>query len=173
MNTRTHAVTITVAALVMASICSASAAQNRHGGQGGNGHRGGNISHGYHHGDHAGHGGHWGGGQYWGGIGLGAGLGLGAYYLTRPWYPDEVVILQPPTVYYDAPTILQTPLLRALPTAPDPIFYPRMGQNAGLAEADRQSCNRWAATQPAAMAEASVFQRAILACMDGRGYTSR
>lgn len=182
MNTRTHTATITVAALVTALTCGAVEAQSRHGGQVGAGHRGGGFSHGHQHGgdrgergerSNGGHSGHWGGGPFWGGIGLGVGLGLGTYYVTRPWYPDQVVIRQPPAEYYDAPPILQAPLLNAVPTEPDPIFYPRMGQSAVLTEADRQACNRWATTQPTAMAEASVFQRAILACMDGRGYTSR
>ncbi len=58
-------------------------------------------------------------------------------------------------------------------TAPDPVVYPRDGQSAELTEADRQACNRWATTVPSAVADASVFQRAVAACMDGRGYTLR
>ena len=170
MDTRRHTATITVAVLIMALTCTAVAAQNRHGGQGGGGNRGGNFSHGHHHG---GHGAHWGGGPFWGSIGLGVGLGLGTYYLTRPWYPDQATVYLPPTVYYDDSPVLQSPRVSALPTAPDPIFYPRTGQSAALTEADRQACNRWATTQRSAMAEASVFQRAVLACMDGRGYSSR
>ena len=176
MNTRTHPATITVAALVMALTCSAVQAQNRHGSQGSSDHRGGNFSQGHHHsnqGGYGGHGGYWRGGPLWGGVGLGIGLGLGTYYLTRPWYPEPVIIYQPSTVFSDAPPILQAPAVTAAPTAPEPIFYPRTGQSAAMIEADRQACNRWAATQANAMAEASVFQRAILACMDGRGYTSR
>jgi len=56
---------------------------------------------------------------------------------------------------------------------PDPIIYPRSGQTPQQLEADRQECNRWATTQPSAQADASVFQRAVAACMDGRGYTVR
>ncbi|HEY8972650.1 MAG TPA: hypothetical protein VIN75_00430 [Burkholderiaceae bacterium] len=59
------------------------------------------------------------------------------------------------------------------PPAPDPIFYPRNGQGAEQTEADRRDCNSWATTQPNAMADAKVFQRATEACMDGRGYTMR
>ena len=59
------------------------------------------------------------------------------------------------------------------PPKPDPIIYPRNGQSASQTEADRQECNRWATTQPSAMNEASVFNRAVDACMDGRGYTVR
>jgi hypothetical protein len=60
------------------------------------------------------------------------------------------------------------------PTAlPEPIVYPRNGQSAAQTEADRRECERWATTQPSAMADASVFQRAVAACMDARGYTVR
>lgn len=46
-------------------------------------------------------------------------------------------------------------------------------QSAAQTETDRQECSRWATTQPRAMADASVFQHAVAACMDGRGYTTR
>ncbi len=61
----------------------------------------------------------------------------------------------------------------AAPTRPEPVIYPRNGQSAQQTEADRQECNRWATTQPAALADADVFQRAVAACMDARGYTLR
>jgi len=54
-----------------------------------------------------------------------------------------------------------------------PIIYPNNGQSAQKTEADRQECNRWATAQPNAVADAEVFQRAVAACMDGRGYTVR
>lgn len=56
---------------------------------------------------------------------------------------------------------------------PDPIIYPRNGQTVAQTEADQVECKRWATTQPSAMADASVFQRAVAACLDGRGYTVR
>jgi hypothetical protein len=62
---------------------------------------------------------------------------------------------------------------QAAPAAPEPIFYPRNNQSAAQTEADRRDCNSWATTQPQAMADAKVFQRATEACMDGRGYTVR
>ncbi len=58
-------------------------------------------------------------------------------------------------------------------TAAEPIIYPRNGQSAEQTESDRRECNRWATTQPNAVADAGVFQRAVEACMDGRGYTLR
>jgi hypothetical protein len=56
---------------------------------------------------------------------------------------------------------------------PEPIYYPRNGQSDEQRELDLRECNRWATTQPPAVADAGVFQRAVLACMDGRGYTGR
>lgn len=58
-------------------------------------------------------------------------------------------------------------------TVPEPVIYPRNAQSAEQTEADRRECNRWATTQPSAMNDASVFQRAVAACMDARGYTVR
>lgn len=125
-------------------------------------------------GGHGGYGGHWRHGGYWGpGLFLGAlGLGIGIAALNNyPAYPVPaypVVVIEPPPVQQAYP-----PSPPAAVAAPDPIIYPRNGQSATQTEADRQACNRWATTQPKAMADASVFQRATLACMEGRGYTVR
>lgn len=125
--------------------------------------RGGGYSHGNHGWSH--------GGRFWGGLGIGfgLGLGLGTYYYGGPWAPGYVLTVPAP-VYYDAGAVPPAPLAKA---PPDPIIYPRNGQSASQTEADRQACDRWAATQPSAMADASVFHRATLACMEGRGYTVR
>ncbi len=109
-----------------------------------------------------------GGGRYW----------RHGDHWYRPWGPRWVVVappvvLGPPeTVYVERPAPPPPPL-PAPPSKPDPIIYPRNGQSPEQTEIDRRECNRWATTQPAAMAEASVFQRAVEACMDGRGYTMR
>ena len=80
-----------------------------------------------------------------------------------------------PYLLYPAPRVLVAPLAPAPapPRAPDPIFYPRHGQNTAQVEIDRRGCNRWATTQPSTMTDASIFQRATYACMEGRGYTVR
>lgn len=57
--------------------------------------------------------------------------------------------------------------------AAEPVIYPRNGQSAEQTEVDRRECTRWATTQPSAINDASVFQRAAAACMDARGYTVR
>lgn len=112
-----------------------------------------------------------GGGRYW--------RHGGVWY--RPWGPRWVVVAPP--VYVDPPVIVQQrpavvveegpPPVKIPASRPDPIIYPRNGQNAQQTEADRQDCNRWATTQPSAMGDASVFHRAVEACMDGRGYTMK
>ena len=137
-------------------------AQSRHGGRGGYGHGGGH-SHG---------GAYWGPGLFFGGIALGVGLGAYNYGYGRPGYPAYVVV-EPAPVYVPVPVqqIVQTAPAQRL--APDPVVYPRNGQSAAQTEADRQECNRWATTLPSAMNDASVFNRATAACMDGHGYTVR
>ncbi len=148
---------------------------------GGGWHRGGPAWHGgygggYRHGGYARRG-HWGPGVFWGGLGLGLGLGAigyatyGGYYLYPAYapmpYPGYVVV-EPPAGDVVVRSGQPVPIAQR---AADPIFYPRNGQSAARTEADRQECNRWATTQSGAMADASIFQRATLACMEGRGYT--
>jgi hypothetical protein len=112
-----------------------------------------------------------GGGRYW----------RHGSHLYSPWGSGWVLVAPP--VVLAAPLVLQqaerpapAPAAEVLPTPPsrpDPVIYPRNGQSAQQTEADRQDCNRWATTQPAALADASVFHRAVEACMDGRGYTMK
>ena len=118
-------------------------------------------------------GGHWGYGPFWGGVGIGVGIGLGSYYYNRPWYPGYVVVDAPPVYYRTEPQPVPAAPEPAARPAADPIFYPRNNQSVAQTEADRVDCNRWATTQPSAMLDASVFQRATLACMEGRGYVVR
>jgi len=92
----------------------------------------------------------------------------GVYYNVAPGR-GYVVVAAPPGI---DPT-MTTPPPAPPPAAPDPIFYPRNNQSVSQTEADRRDCNSWATSQPNAMADAKVFQRATEACMDGRGYTVR
>lgn len=92
----------------------------------------------------------------------------GVYYAAAPGQGYRVVT--PPTGIETAPPIQQS---APVPVLPEPIIYPRSGQTPAQTEADRQDCNRWATTQPSALADAQVFQRAMAACMEGRGYTVR
>ena len=169
---RTLRRTLAVAVGALALVCGG-AAQAAPGHGGGGWHGGGGGGGGWHGGGHGGYRGGWGWDPLWG-VGLGLGIGLAtapAYYYDQPNY----VVVNPP-VYYPPATVYPTPAPTYSAPAPavaDPIFYPRNGQSAAQTEADRQDCNRWATTQPRAMADASIFQRATFACMDGRGYTPR
>ena len=155
-RTLTRALAVSLAALALTAAAAPAMAQGRHGGHGG-----GHAWHGHN---------HWAPGLFWGGLGVGVGLGLGSYYYYAPGYPGYVLVERPPAVYYDAPAAPREP---AMAPAPEPIIYPRDHQSPAQTEADRQDCNRWATTQPKAMADSSVFHRATLACMEGRGYTVR
>ena len=160
---------LAILAGALALACTGAQAQS-HGGHGGGGWHGGGG--GWHGGGHAVYRGGWGFDPFWG---LGLGLGLA---LASPVYYDEpsVVYVNPPVYYPPAPVYATPAPAYPAPAAPamsEPIFYPRNGQTAEQTEADRQACNRWATTQPKAMADASIFQRATFACMDGRGYTAR
>lgn len=87
------------------------------------------------------------------------------YYANGVYYAPSgtgYVVIAPPADAETAPA-----------AAPEPVIYPRNGQSAEQTETDRRECNRWATTQPAAMQDARVFQRAFAACMDARGYTVR
>lgn len=110
-----------------------------------------------------------GGGRYW--------HHRGHYY--RPWRHGWTLVAPPivlsaPLIVRESPAVVVDegpPPVKLPPSRPDPVIYPRNGQSAEQTEFDRQDCNRWATTQPAALADASVFHRAVEACMDGRGYT--
>lgn len=99
--------------------------------------------------------------------------GFPYYYANGVYYypvgPDGYRVVEPPPGADNAkPAPVQTPK-----PLPDPILYPRNGQSPEQTERDRRECNTWATSQPNAMADASVFQRAVEACLDGRGYTVR
>jgi hypothetical protein len=188
MKTFARSVALTVSLLGVLALAPDSAAAAGHGsGSWSGGHSGGSWNGGWH--AHPGnwHGGYWGHGgyyyPYWGAVAVGVGIGYwggywGGYYPPYPYYAYGYG-------YYDAPvdptystaapaagTHSGQPVPQAAP-APEPIFYPKNGQSAATTESDRRECNRWATTQAGAMNDASIFQRATFACMEGRGYTVR
>ncbi|HEY4083791.1 MAG TPA: hypothetical protein VGM81_24150 [Burkholderiaceae bacterium] len=133
-----------------------------------------------------GYGGHWHGGGWGPRWGVSVGIGLPLFYPSAYaydgyyGYPSTVVVAPPPpTVVYAQQPSYTAPAQAPAPAStsysrPDPVVYPRNSQSAEQTESDTRACNSWAATSvPRAKTDASVFQRAIEACMDGRGYTVR
>lgn len=95
------------------------------------------------------------------------------YYANNVYYapaPGGYRVVNPPQEAERAR--VEAPLPPPKPV-PDPVIYPRNGQSAEQMEQDQRECNRWATTQRDAMSDPSIFQRAVAACMDGRGYTVR
>lgn len=124
---------------------------------------------------------HWHAGGWGPRVGVGLGIGFAAPIYYGPYdgpyyggyyapgyraYDGTVLVAPPPVVYQSGPVPAPAPM-----TQPEPIVYPRNGQTAARTESDRRECNRWAISQPSAMGDANVFQRATLACLEGRGYT--
>lgn len=111
--------------------------------------------------------------HYYRGPGLGGlvfGLAVAVPLIALADRVDREVVYVPVP---PAPQPVQPVYVQPAPSRAAPVIYPRNGQSSTQLEADNRECNRWATTQPAAMSDASVFQRAVEACMDGRGYTMR
>ena len=170
INARTAVRNAALACAAVALLVPAAQAQGHFGGRGGGAHVGHPGFHGGYYGPR--HGGYYprGWGWGWGGVGLGLGLGLGlsSYYYDYPGY----VIVDPPVVY-DSPRPVP-PVTYLGPAQPgQPVIYPRNGQDAARINSDSDACSQWAGSQPNATQDASVFRRAVEACMDARGYTLR
>lgn len=104
-------------------------------------------------------------------------LALASQQAERDRAPEVVYVPPPPPPQpvYVAPAqpVYVAPQPTYVPSRPAPVIYPRNGQSPERQEADHRDCNRWATSQPSAMADTGVFNRAVDACMDGRGYTLR
>ena len=129
-------------------------------------------------------GGHWGWWAPWVVVGGAAVLAAPYYYAPyySPYYASPTVIIreQPPVYFQPAPSVT--------PPSTERIFvYPRQGQSEELQAKDRYECHSWAVsqthydpTQPASGMPAAQlnqmradYQRAMGACLDGRGYTMK
>lgn len=116
---------------------------------------------------------HHGGGGDLAGLVLGLAVAIPLIALASQSDRAPEVVYQPPPAPLPPPQRVYLPQPVYAPSRPAPVIYPRNGQDSAQLEADNRECNRWATTQQAAMADGSVFQRAVEACMDGRGYTLR
>jgi hypothetical protein len=53
-------------------------------------------------------------------------------------------------------------------------MYPKNGQSAEQQAQDKAECQQWAAQQAGQVAQnSSDYQRAMTACVEGRGYSAR
>lgn len=98
------------------------------------------------------------------------------YYVYRGPAQGYEVVAPPPTAADNVPP-------DAAPAAASEFYiYPRSGQDDAQQSKDRYECHRWAAdqtgfdpTQPAAAGATQdlrpAYRRAIVACLEGRGYT--
>jgi hypothetical protein len=130
-------------------------------------------------------GGHWGWWAPWAVIG---GAAVLAPYYYAPYYYSPYYYAPPPVVIREQPPVYFQPAPSVTPPSTERIFiYPRKGQSEELQAKDRYECHSWAVsqthydpTQPTSgMPEAQLnqmradYQRAMGACLDGRGYTMR
>ncbi|MBI5583071.1 MAG: hypothetical protein HY892_04550 [Deltaproteobacteria bacterium] len=134
-------------------------------------------------------------------IGGAIGWGLAApRYYPPPYYyyPPRPYYYYPPPAYYYPPPVYSypPPEAKTLPEEPASkppsggrlFIYPRQGQSPEKLEADRNECHAWALgqtgydpTKPppedldaARAGQMSLdYERALGACLDGRGYTVR
>ena len=126
-------------------------------------------------------GGHWGWWAPWAVIG-------GAAVLAAPYYYSPYYYASPPVVIQEQPPVYFQPAPSVTPPSTERIFvYPRQGQSEELQAKDRYECHSWAVsqthydpTQPASGMPAAQlnqmradYQRAMGACLDGRGYTMK
>jgi len=113
--------------------------------------------------------------------------GVPYYYANEVYYTQTAggyMVVEPPGGVTQAPPV-QTPPMQAPPSSDQLFIYPRQGQSEQLQSKDRYECHSWAVSQthydptqpPAGVPAAQMsqkradYQRAMGACLDGRGYT--
>lgn len=104
--------------------------------------------------------------------------GVPYYYANEVYYANRgngYVVVEPP----------KEEVSQAPPPADQMFIYPRQGQNEQMQATDRYECHRWAVDQtgydptqpsdgspePQKIEKRADYQRAMSACLDGRGYT--
>lgn len=137
-----------------------------------------------------GHGGH---GWFLPGLIVGSVLGWGLapryYYPPAYYYPPPAYDYPPPVYSYPPPgEVSPAPPSGGQVTGGQIFIYPRQGQSDQQLSTDRNECHNWAmdktgydptkpppAERPTAQIarQSSDYQRALDACLDGRGYTMR
>jgi hypothetical protein len=113
--------------------------------------------------------------------------GVPYYYANEVYYTQTTggyMVVEPPGGVTQAPPMQAPPSAGPMPSEQS-FIYPRQGQSEQQQAKDRYECHSWAANQtrydptqppagmpPAQMSQKRVdYQRAMGACLDGRGYT--
>jgi hypothetical protein len=97
------------------------------------------------------------------------------YYTYDPGYEGYVATDPPPAT---DPTPADGSAAGGPPPAQAPIpgqvfMYPKNGQSAEQQAADKAACQQWAQEQVGQVAQnGSDYQRAMVACVEGRGYSA-
>jgi len=112
--------------------------------------------------------------------------GVTYFVLNDVWYqqagPGGYVVVAPPP---DAPVVATAPVIPSQQGGGEMYIYPSHGQDEALQAKDRYECHSWASSQtgfdptrpmggvPAdsSMQKRADYQRAMTACLVGRGYT--
>jgi hypothetical protein len=137
-------------------------------------------------------GGHWGGWWWAPWAVVGGAAVLAPYYAPGPYYYAPYYYspyyAPPPVVIQEQPQVYVQPAPSVQPSSSDRLFvYARQGQSEERQAKDRYECHSWAVsqthydpTQPAGGMPQSQsyqmrgdYQRAMGACLDGRGYTTK
>jgi hypothetical protein len=105
------------------------------------------------------------------------------YYTYDPGYEGYVATDPPPVTDGSGAPALGAPGQGAPPNAGPPpsdgavgqiFMYPKNGQSAEQQATDKAECQQWAAQQAGQVAQnGSDYQRAMTACVEGRGYSAR
>jgi hypothetical protein len=104
----------------------------------------------------------------------GAGAGAAPQYAPPPpasAQPDST----PPPDYGGQGQAPNPPANSDAGAVPGQIFmYPKNGQSAQQQAIDKSECQQWASSQAGQVAQnGSDYQRAMAACVEGRGYSAR
>jgi len=94
------------------------------------------------------------------------------YYTWNPDYSGYTATDPPPAAAPQVASPQSAPPEDAMPPAEGQIFmYPRNGQSEAQQSADKEACQQWAASQ-AGPQNTDDYRRAMVACVEGRGYSA-
>ena len=111
--------------------------------------------------------------------------GVPYYYwnsLYYTWSPVDngYVVTDPPPAESDDSQFAQAAPEQSGSAGAEVYLYPRNGQSEAQSQNDRYECHAWAVgqtgfdpTRPSAQGNVADYRRALIACLDARGYSAR